>query len=411
MIERNKINLGKAALLLHSLKANPERLDVLLELHRLLIRRISATERAMLRLKAIIALKKKSLSRDRLPKKKAKAVKALVKAATDRIDEHRNLNFLWKCFGDGIAHIYFDKYALKQTFYSVEDYSTKEDAGFLTGKEGFRLEWRMIRMAIAGGKPILLCDITNVLRHGDVCLMMGNDPFMIEVKSSRNRNERVDRQLEHLQSLSRFLTKDGADEFRGFQNVRRVAFNVAEVTHSATLNAAIERSYSEGTVVVSPEPGLYYYVTSSADFDGAKLSSVPLDTCALFLINRTKTERAWMPYYPFTLSINPEHLLGFIKGEIYIVVLVDLQEMQSQFLAHGLHATIIDDGTWFLGLTRGLDPSANERSYVSEHLFWRIPLELQSLSWFVNEQARVDLEIVQKYQQTGPTPFDEKTAP
>lgn len=392
MIERNKVNLGKAALLLHSLKDDPERLDVLLELHRLLIRRISATERAIIRLKGVIAKKKKSLSRDRLPKSQSKAVKALIKSAKDRIDQHRNLMFLWKCFGDGIANIYFDKYSLKQTFYSVEDYSTKEDAGFLTGKEGFRLEWRMIRTAIDGGKPILLCDITNVLRHGDICLMMGSDPFMIEVKSSRNRNERVDRQLEHLQSLSKFLDEDGADKFRGFQNVRRVAFDSVEINHTTALNAAINRSYAEGTVTVSPEPGLYY-VISSGDFDGAKLSSVPIDTCIFFLINKTKTERGWAPYYPFTLSFNPEHVLGFIKGEINVVVFVDLKEVQSQFLAHGLYATIINDGTWFLGLARTLGAPINEISRVSEHLFWRIPLEFQSLSWFVNEQARVDLEI------------------
>ncbi|VVE88398.1 hypothetical protein [Pandoraea bronchicola] len=405
MIERQETNLKQAAALLHTLKTDPANVAVLLDLHRLLIRRITAAERATLRLKEIVARRKKSLSRDRLPKERAKAVKALINAAIERIDEHKNLMFLWRCFGDGIAHIYFDKYALKHTFYSVEDYSVKEDAGYLTGKDGFRLEWRMVRMAIAGGKPILLCDITHVLRHGDVCLMVGNDPFMIEVKSSRNRNERVDRQRRNLHALGKFFAEDGADEFRGSQNVRRVAHGGAEVTHTAALNAAIRRSYTEGTVVISPERGLYY-VACSGDFDAEQLESVPVNTCMAFFLNQTKTERAWMPYCPFTLSINPEHVLSFIKGEISLVVLVDLKELQDQFLAHGLHATVINDGTWFLGLSRQRDAPDSEMSRLSEHLFLRIPLEFQSLSWFVNEQARIDREIVQKYLQLEPTPLD-----
>lgn len=410
MIERQEANVEQAAVLLHALKADPANVSVLLDLHRLLVRRITATERATLRLKQIIAQRKKSLSCDRLPKQQAKAIKELIKAANKRIDEHRYLLFVWRCFGDGIAHIYFDKFALKHTFYSVEDYSVKEDAGFLTGKDGFRMEWRIVRAAIAGGKPALLCDITHVLRHGDVCLMTGSDPFMIEVKSSKNRNERVDRQLRHLQAIGTFFAEDHADEFRGFQNVRRVAHGGDELIHTEALNSAIKRSYTEGAVVISPERGLYY-VVCSGDFDPEQLSPAPPKTCVAFLLNQTKAACAWIPYCPFTLSIDPEHVLRFIKGEIYIVVLVDLKELQDQFSAHGLCATVINDGTWFLGLSRRSDASDNEMSRISEHLFLRIPLEFQSLSWFVNEQARVDLEIVQKYLQLAPTPCDESAMP
>jgi hypothetical protein len=402
MIERQKVNLEKAAILLHRLKGDPNNLPVLLDLQKFLVRRIVATERAILRSKAVASAMKVSLSRDRLPKAKAKAVKVLIKASGERIKEYQHLLFIWKCFGDGIANIYFDKYALKHTFYNVEDYAAKEDAGFFLGKEGFRLEWRMVRMAIAGGKPILLCDITNVLRHGDICLMIGSDPFLVEVKSSKNRNGRVDRQLEHLKKLQTFMAEDGADEFRGFKNVRRVALTEEEVNHGAALNECIKRSYTEGTTVMSPELGIYY-MSIVGDFDETKMESIPKETSAIFLINNTKREGVWMPYYPFTLSIEPEYVYGFIRGDIYLVVFVDLKIMQDRFLMHGLHATIINDGTWFLGLKEKPDDPDKEMSRISENLFLRIPLEFQSLAWFVDEQARLDTVFAERYLQLEDT--------
>lgn len=405
MIERHEAKLSEAARLLYTLKADPRDVEVLLSLHRLLIRRITAVERAVMRLRAIVAKTKRCLSRERLPKDRASALKQVIEAANERIDQHRYLMFLWRSFGDGIAHIYFDKYALKATFYSVEDYSVKEDAGFISGKNGFRMEWRLIRMAILGGKPALLCDITHVLRHGDVCLMVGSDPLMIEVKSSRNRNARVDRQQQNLKALRTFFVEDGAEEFRGFQNVRRVAHIEGEMLHTEALNEAIRRSENESAVVVSPEQGLYYFAWTG-EFDLERLSSIPVNKCVAFFLNTVKAERAWMPYCPFTLSINPEHLMRFIKGEVYLAVFVDLEELRRQFLEHGLYATVINDGTWFLGLSRNRTASESEMSRISEHLFLRIALEFQSLTWFVEAQARVDAEVIQQYLQGGLTLSD-----
>jgi len=47
--------------------------------------------------------------------------------------------FVWKCFGDGIANIYFDKYALKHTLYKIEDYMLKKTQDLLRAKKA--LEW------------------------------------------------------------------------------------------------------------------------------------------------------------------------------------------------------------------------------------------------------------------------------
>lgn len=41
----------------------------------------------------------------------------------------------WRFFGDGIANIYVPNSNLKVLYYD-DDYNVKEDAGFISGKEG-----------------------------------------------------------------------------------------------------------------------------------------------------------------------------------------------------------------------------------------------------------------------------------
>lgn len=397
MIERQKTNIEQAGVLLKKLKHNSSDLETLLELQRFLVRRITAAERAIVRSKAAARKLRSSLNRGRYSKGRSAAIKAIIRSAQERVGQNQHLIFIWKCFGDGIAHLYFDKYALKHTFYNMEDYSAKEDSGFLTNKEGFRMEWRVVRLAISRGAPIVLCDITNVLRHGDVCIARGNDPFPIELKSSKNRNSRVDRQLQNLRKLHEFFAKDEAD-IRGHQNVKRIEFKDTEINHTAALNACIQRSYAEGTTIISPEPGLYY-VSTSDEFDEAKMNSIPIQSCAMFAINGTKTEGVWMPYFPFTLSLDLDHLYKFINGEVYLVVCVDLAVIQDRFRSHGVHAKIINDGTWFIGLKSCENDSDELISFISEHLFLRIPLEFQSLAWFVDVQARLEKEVIEPYRR------------
>ena len=96
-------------------------------------------------------------------------------------------------------------------------------------------------------------------------------------------------------------------------------------------------------------------------------------------------------------------MYGIIRGDIYLVVFVDLKIMQDRFLMHGLHATIINDGTWFLGLKEKSDDPDEGMFRISENLFLRIPLEFQSLAWFVDEQARLKKEFAERYLQLEET--------
>ena len=54
----------------------------------------------------------------------------------NRIERVRDLAYVWRCFGDAIAFLYMDKYALKHTYFNTENVNPKGNAGFLSGKDG-----------------------------------------------------------------------------------------------------------------------------------------------------------------------------------------------------------------------------------------------------------------------------------
>lgn len=102
------------------------------------------------------------------------------------------------------AAVHQSKYALRHLYYDA-DYSMKEGAGFMTGKVGSRREWKLLNMGIRMGVPVVLADVTNIVRHGDFCALAGEDPIPIEVKSIKNRSARTvaDQPLKFVTSRSK----------------------------------------------------------------------------------------------------------------------------------------------------------------------------------------------------------------
>lgn len=388
VISRYKATLEKSSAMLHEIKKSPKNLTFLLELQSLLIRQIKNCERNIRRLKLSSKELKVALGNDRRSKEKAQEVKKKIQHNTTKRNEYNQLIYLWKCFGDGIAYLYLDKYALKHTFYSVEDYSPKETPGFITGKSGFRLEWKIIKKVIAKGWPILLCDITNVIRHGDVCALFGPDPLLIEVKSSKNTSKRVDRQLQHLEQLSKFYQEDGADDFRGVPNVRRKELVNPEINYSKALNDCINQSYTDGMATSTPEPGVHY-VCLYNNFDPKKLEKIVNDSSIIYFLNETKSNGDWLYYYPFTLSIQLQHLYKFIEDSIYLLVIIDMKVVKSLFKSRGVHSTFLQDSDYILQICKNSQNFDEGVFRISRNLFLRIPYEFQSLEWFVNEHSLV----------------------
>lgn len=376
---------AQAASLLAIIKDDPDRLDVVHELQRMLIRVLVRGERRIIRLKQARKRLMRVKARERLPQEKARTLKTLVKELDQRVEDVRHLLFLWRCFGDGIAAVYQSKYSLKHLFYD-SNYNVKEEAGFLSGKTGFRKEYKVLCIGIRMGVPVVMSDLTNIIRHGDVCGLGGADPLPIEIKSSSNRNARAARQIEQLQVLADFYANDGAP------NTIRVEFKYPEVTYEGDLNECMVRAQQEGIALLSPETGLHYLSFTQECFEK---SQHRIDEQLAAHVSRTTLlvpltpEPSWLPVYPFTLSMHTQNLVQFIQQDIHAAVLIDMAVLKSHFKANGIHATVLMDG--FHALQICLDPSDLMKGCfrISEQLFLRVACEFQSLSWFAKEHSSV----------------------
>lgn len=368
-------------MLLHAIKADWDRLDLVLELQRFLIRRITQAERRINRVNRAAANMRRSLSRDRLPRERAKQVKARIKDCANVVDTLRDLMFVWRSFGDGIAAVYQSKYALKHLYYDT-NYRVKEAAGFMTGKAGFRREWKLLNVAISMGVPVVLADVTNVIRHGDLCALAGADPVPIEVKSSTNRNARTTRQFQQLQELTDFYANDGAEVFRGMGPVRRTELRTREVNHEQAANDCLTEALKHGFATVEPEPGLRYVAfTEDPDDRGADMFSPTMHAYVL------APTAGWLPAYPFTLSLNPGNLVHFLLGRVAIAVLIDLAVLKALFARRGVHATMLMDGAHAIQVCKDPTDLYGGVFRISQQRFGRIAGEFLSLAWFAEEIA------------------------
>lgn len=368
--------LFAVASMLHRLHDDPEDMELLHDLQRFLVRQISREEQTTARLKVAVRDLKVSLSRDRLPRERARHVKERISAFGRLQDDLRQRIVNWRFFGDGIASIYQDTHALKHLFYN-EEYRPKESPGFLTGKRGFRREWKLLNRGISMGVPVVLSDVTSIIRHGDICALGGADPVPIEVKSSDNRNARTLRQDDQRQALVEFYANDGAPLFRGMVNVRRVELRGRKRTHIDAINGCMRDSLTSGFSTVSPEPGLRYFAVSDPSMVN-RIETYGRSTHATLLLPTEK----WLPAYPFTLSLSPANQTRFILRDVIVAVLVDLPHVKAMLAQRGFCATAIMDGAHALQICRNPEKLTDGVIRISEKFFARIAREFQSLGWF-----------------------------
>ncbi|WP_143276999.1 hypothetical protein [Bordetella genomosp. 12] len=387
-----ELDLLHAAELLHQVKADSARLDLVHELQRHLIRCIVRTELRVLRLRR----RRKSLPQkddQRATKEQAQARKAGLRALREREEQLLHLLFLWRCFGDGIAFIYQSKYSLKHTYYDAT-YNVKAPAGFITEhgrlKRGFAREYRILCSGIKHNVPVVLCDLTNVIRYGDVCALGAEDPCLIEVKTSRNRNARTDRQAKLLQELTNFYVNDGASNFRGITNVLRVATMAEEVDHRSVLNACIEAGMRTGWNTATPEPGLTYLVCSVMDEARFKQHGTTPSTVVYFL----SAQPDYLPSYPFTLSMEPANSVAFMQQAFGLVVFIDMKNVKASFARCGVEATVIMDGTHSVQITKTPHNLIMGVQRISEQMLGRVATEFLSIESFADEMSQMlDVEL------------------
>jgi hypothetical protein len=337
MLGYRKNSFADAHAMLTTLRGNPTDLATLKALQQLLYREIVRTEKKIRELK----VERKAVTTT--GGKRAKRRSSILKA---RIEKIRHCVYVWRCFGDAIAFSYMDRFALKQTFYSTERPREKQSAGFLSDKVGMTTEIAWLEFVLEKNIPALLVDLTDTIRHGDVCLMGEPDPFLIEVKVGSKVDRRGRRQKRDLAKLREFFENDRAEGLRGAANIRRMAPPTPGRDYVEELNGSIAEAMKNGHAVRTPEAGLYYIVMASmVTSDGPEvdeiLDSLKLKKPWIFQLNEFKIERAWAPYYSFILSIaDKDHLWAFIRGDVYILVIIEQDRLCQIAREKGYDATL-----------------------------------------------------------------------
>lgn len=160
-----------------------------------------------------------------------------------------------------------------------------------------------------------------------MCALGGEDPLLIEVKTSGNRNARTARQDEQRRFLAEFYANDGAPEFRRAVNVRRTSLTSVEVEYESIANQCIAEALQSNWCTVGPEPGLTYLACTKVD-DG-KLKQLCLGKSKLrVMLSATPNH---LPSYPFTLSLTLANCLSFIQQRFAFYVFIDLAVVKAAF--------------------------------------------------------------------------------
>lgn len=402
-------SLIKLILWTHTLQQDPNRLDLLLPMQVHMVARIRRNEARLSRLKACRADLVRALKLGRPVKEQANVLRGEIDQVDGAIDQAQKRLRMWRNFGDAIAHIYQDKYSLKHLCLDAETNYLKPSAGSLSGKAGFANEWTLLKQALEHGVPAVLCDLTNVLRFGDLCLLAGPEPFVMERKSGTRLNDRGKRQAIQQKKLMDFLTNNGAAEYGGAPNVTRRALATREVTYSAKLDECIAAISVDASVSVSPEPGLTYTLLR-ADITRHELQALinesPLNTLS-WLVDGT--DEYWCLFYPFLLSLSPANALTFLSGSVLLLVQINLDVLCACFATHGVTAKPLMDGEHALELKRAGKSASEGTFWLSERLLARIVFEQQSLTWFAAEHARCLTEPLptpsEGWRETAPPAF------
>jgi hypothetical protein len=353
---------------------------------------MDALRRDLSDLAALLALQKLLIKEIMHAESKIPALRNILKTSQAdaslerRLEAIRYAAYIWRCFGDAIAFLYLDKHALKHTFYHADKLTAKQSAGFLA-KDGMVEEFALVERAISEGFPALLTDLTNTIRHGDVCLMGEADPDLIEVKSSSNLNPRGKRQQRNIEILKSFFATDASRQLRGLRFVHRVASPNSERTYASEMGSCIQDALQTGCGVRTPEPGLHYIAVAKQSAVKKALRKIDLSSKSVFLLNDFKSQKSWAPYYPFTLSIKDiEHLWAFILGSVTLMVAVDYSVIATALNDAG-HKAVIDVGSADYPVRFVL--KSGELGAIGQILLNRVGLEFLSPSTMALSSAEI----------------------
>lgn len=213
--------------------------------------------------------------------------------------------------------------------------------------------------------------------------------MVIEVKSSKNRNKRVERQFEAIEKIHKYLKEDVGD-VGGVESLQRVELHGEERHHGEIFNKALELSKDRPYVKLSPEKGLYYIILSAANEKDCDEIFEGHEKMIIYMLNQAKTGQRWDNYYPFVLSIkDPNNLYRFIAGDVYVLVAISSIALKDMAYDIGYELELFDYKNDAFVFSKPIE-GCNEpfRAIVSEHFSGRLGFEFMTLEWFFENQKK-----------------------
>ncbi len=390
MISRRTSAFIRLCGLLRRIEENLDDLALVRKLNLALLKEILRDEAHILKQRAALQDLKRSLKNDRPTKEDADKLRKKIEKANARIGGYFKQIFIWKCIGDGLSYAYISSFNIKHVFFDTTSMEPKPDPGFISGKTGLENEKLCLLSAISHGVPAVLCDITNVLRFGDVCLLGADDPYPIEVKSRKHLNQRGKRQAIKLEKLHKFLAEDHATDFRGSPEVRRTELAIPVRDHLDVLNDCIRSAKSDGYNLVCPERGLAYCAIYEPG-PAPPFKELGMAQSVMFILNLDKTDQNWAPYLPFVNSIrDPAAVLDFITDKLTIVIVIELALLCDRLAMPGWTVSILEHHD--LAILFEETQKSGARWAVSRQFFGRLGFEFLSVEWFAEHQRALVLQ-------------------
>jgi hypothetical protein len=113
MVARYKKNIDNATTMLHIIKKYKIEAGAIVDFQLFLLQRIKNGERGITYCKEAIRNLRLEKANSRPSRGRSKEIDQAIKKFEKKREDYKYIIYIWRCYGDGIAFHYCDKYALK----------------------------------------------------------------------------------------------------------------------------------------------------------------------------------------------------------------------------------------------------------------------------------------------------------
>ncbi|PXX30623.1 hypothetical protein [Arenibacter sp. ARW7G5Y1] len=316
-----------------------------------------------------------------ISKLESNSLKERLKVLKYQIEEYRWILDIYQSIGDGIAYTFIHKLDIKPLNF-------KESAGFLSGKKGFILEKKILRIAYKKNQIAILNDLTSVLKYADITLINENGINAIEVKSSNIQNKRVKRQAENSKKVFDYLSTDITTDLYGTEGVmQRKETSSPEINYTSKFNKLIKKCSEKGIQSEFFENGLLFVVAHN-HFNKDEMNNVffnsGLDKPFAVHLNMHKFTKKG--YFPFSLSFNKSNYYwDFLEGKLNVFMFFEFKTIEKIAERNGFIVEQSNEEQWAFNFINKNNAIPVSNFNISEHYFSRTFMEFVSLEWLIQD--------------------------